>query len=52
MNGLVIQHFSKRFGNVLVLDDISFEVQEGQTLGLLGRNGAGKTTIIRVSNSP
>lgn len=36
-----------RFGDNLVIDNLSFEVRRGETFGLLGSNGSGKTTIIR-----
>lgn len=41
-------HLTKRFGNILAVDDISFEVRRGETYGLLGPNGAGKTTTMRM----
>jgi len=39
---------SKRFGDFTVVDDVSFEVPRGSTFGILGSNGAGKTTSIRM----
>lgn len=42
-----VEHFSMKFGDTTVIDDLSFEVQKGETFGLLGSNGSGKTTIIR-----
>src|SRR5881394_2174005 len=39
---------SKRFGKTSVLEDISFEVAEGEALVLLGASGSGKTTILRI----
>lgn len=42
-----IQNLSMRFGDVSVIKDLSFEVMRGETFGLLGSNGSGKTTIIR-----
>ncbi|MBK8446825.1 MAG: ATP-binding cassette domain-containing protein [Micropruina sp.] len=36
-----------RFGDQVVIDDLSFEVHAGETFGLLGSNGSGKTTTIR-----
>ncbi len=39
---------TKRFGDVLAVDDVSFEVRRGETYGLLGPNGAGKTTTMRM----
>lgn len=35
------------YGSAHVLHDISFEVQEGETIGLMGRNGMGKTTLLK-----
>ena len=44
---------TKRFGEVLAVDGVSFEVHRGETYGLLGPNGAGKTTTMRmVSGCP
>lgn len=45
---LAIQQMTKTFGNNLVLNNISFNAESGKALGLLGRNGAGKTTAIRI----
>lgn len=45
--GIVIENFTKRFGKVLAVDDLSLEVPEGSIFGLLGQNGAGKTTTIQ-----
>nr|WP_219905413.1 ATP-binding cassette domain-containing protein [Actinopolyspora mortivallis] len=39
---------NKKYGNVLALDDVSLEFEENRSHGLLGRNGAGKTTIMRI----
>lgn len=39
---------SKRFGSTVALDDLSLEVPEGTVCGLLGPNGSGKTTAIRI----
>jgi len=45
---LVIDHITKRFGDVVALDDASFTVEPGRIFGLLGANGAGKTTSMRI----
>ncbi|MGB2853198.1 MAG: ATP-binding cassette domain-containing protein, partial [Dehalococcoidia bacterium] len=39
---------TKRFKDVLAVDDVSLEIEEGECFGLLGPNGAGKTTLIRM----
>ncbi|SFS67769.1 ABC transporter ATP-binding protein [Paenibacillus sp. BC26] len=42
------KHLTKVFGNYKAIDDISFEIEENKIYGLLGRNGAGKTTIMHM----
>lgn len=44
---LSVAHLSKRFGNRVAFDDVSFEVGYGEVFGFLGPNGAGKTTTVR-----
>jgi ABC-2 type transport system ATP-binding protein len=46
---LVVDHLHKRFGTVVALDDLAFEVAPGQVFGFLGANGAGKTTTMRIT---
>jgi len=43
---LKVERLSAGYGEAVVLHDVSFELEEGQTLALLGRNGTGKTTLI------
>jgi ABC-2 type transport system ATP-binding protein len=44
---LSVDHLSKRFGDRIAFDDVSFEVEHGEVFGFLGPNGAGKTTTVR-----
>jgi len=44
---LVVDHLTKRFGDRVAFDDVSFEVGTGEVFGFLGPNGAGKTTTVR-----
>lgn len=43
-----VRNISKSFGETKVLEDISFDVNEGESLVLLGASGSGKTTILRI----
>lgn len=45
---LQVQNLTKRFGDLVAVDALSFEVEPGEVFGLLGPNGAGKTTTIRM----
>ena len=45
---ITIQGLTKRFGDVLAVDRLSFQVDEGTVAGFLGPNGAGKTTTLRM----
>lgn len=45
---LEIKEASFFYGNVKALDDVSFEVKKGETFGMIGPDGAGKTTLIRL----
>ena len=42
-----VEHFTKRFGKFTAVDDVSFEVREGEVFALLGPNGSGKTTTMK-----
>lgn len=43
-----VQNLTKYFGPTLAVDDVSFKVERGEIIGLLGPNGSGKTTIMRI----
>ncbi|WP_328838268.1 ABC transporter ATP-binding protein [Streptomyces europaeiscabiei] len=45
---VALRGLTKRFGEVTAVDDLTYEVQPGRIVGLLGRNGAGKTTSLRM----
>jgi ABC-type glutathione transport system ATPase component len=45
---LEVRRVRKEYGSVVAVDDLAFEVDAGEILGVHGRNGAGKTTAIRV----
>ncbi|MFD2144125.1 ABC transporter ATP-binding protein [Mucilaginibacter antarcticus] len=45
-----VEHLSKSFGNTKAVDNISFEVAEGENLILLGTSGCGKTTTLKMIN--
>jgi ABC-2 type transport system ATP-binding protein len=44
---LSVNHLSKRFGERVAFEDVTFEVERGEVFGFLGPNGAGKTTTVR-----
>jgi ABC-2 type transport system ATP-binding protein len=46
-HAIVIEGFTRRFGRRIAVDDVSLQVPRGSIFGLLGRNGAGKSTTIR-----
>ena len=46
-----IKNLTKKFGNNVILDDISFSVKKGEILGFLGPNGAGKSTTMKIITS-
>lgn len=48
MNILNIEHVSKIFGEKTIFDDVSFGIQERDKIGIIGINGTGKTTLLRM----
>ena len=48
MSIIKVSDLKKSYGKKVVLDDISFEIEEGSVVGLLGPNGCGKTTLIKI----
>ncbi|RHJ91774.1 ABC transporter ATP-binding protein [Parabacteroides bouchesdurhonensis] len=48
MNNVSIQHISKKYASIEALQDISLEIQPGELFGLIGPDGAGKTTLFRI----
>ena len=47
---LEVHHIEKHFGATRVLEDISFELEQGQALAIIGSSGSGKTTLLRCLN--
>ena len=45
---IIVENLTCRYGNLLAVDHISFEVDAGEILGFLGPNGAGKTTTVKM----
>lgn len=50
MNLVEFKNVNKSYGKKLALDDVSFSIKKGKIVGLLGPNGSGKTTIIKLIN--
>ena len=48
MNAIEVSHISKSYGNVKALTDVSFTVGKGEVFGLIGPDGAGKTSLFRI----
>ncbi|MGH2943526.1 MAG: ATP-binding cassette domain-containing protein, partial [Solirubrobacteraceae bacterium] len=47
MAEITVQRLTKRYGETLAVDDLSFTVEAGRVTGFLGPNGAGKSTTLR-----
>jgi branched-chain amino acid transport system ATP-binding protein len=45
---LKVSNLTKRFGGLVAVDNISFSIREGETVGFIGPNGAGKSTVVNV----
>ena len=50
MELLSVKNIKKSFDDKVIINDISFTVKSGKIVGLLGKNGSGKTTIIKMIN--
>jgi len=50
MSILEVENVSKSFGDKKIINNVSFTIQKGKIVGLLGKNGSGKTTIIKMIN--
>lgn len=48
MNSIEVNNLTKRFGNFISVDNVTFSVKKGEVFGFLGANGAGKSTTIRM----
>src|SRR3546814_5465865 len=48
MHAVTVKNLSKTYGDVKAVDDVSFEVAKGELFGLIGPDGAGKTSIFRI----
>lgn len=48
MSILTVEHISKSFGALQAVDNVSFEINQGDIVGFLGKNGAGKSTLMRI----
>ena len=49
MNLLTIEHLTKSYTERLLFDDTAFSINEGEKVGLIGINGTGKSTLLRIA---
>jgi ABC-2 type transport system ATP-binding protein len=47
-SGISVRRLTKRYGEVLAVDHLTFDVEQGKVTGFLGPNGAGKSTTMRM----
>ena len=45
---IAVDRLTRKYGDFIAVDDVSFEIKKGEIVGLLGHNGAGKTTIMKM----
>ena len=48
MTAVSVENITKRYGKTVALDGVSFEVEKGELFGIIGPDGAGKTTLFRI----
>ncbi|MEC7223371.1 MAG: ATP-binding cassette domain-containing protein, partial [Verrucomicrobiota bacterium] len=48
MNAIKCTNLSFRYGKVKVIDDVSFDVRDGESIGVIGPNGGGKSTLLKL----
>jgi ABC-2 type transport system ATP-binding protein len=48
MNSIVAKNLKKSYGNIIAIENISFEIKENELFGFIGPDGAGKTTLFRI----
>src|ERR1700693_4448407 len=48
MPSIRLEHISRRFGNIVALDDLSLEISDREVVTILGPSGCGKSTVLRI----